>query len=131
MSFLFGIEALLQNQKLLKELKKKRVSLVCHPASVDQNLNHSIDLLMKKIKLSSAFGPQHGVKGEKQDNMIESTDELHPEYQIPIFSLYGTVRRPTKEMMETFDVILFDLQDLGCRIYTFVTTLLYMMDECA
>jgi len=131
MSFLFGIEVLLRNQKLIKELKKKKVSLVCHPASVDQNLNHSIDLLMKKIKLSSAFGPQHGVKGEKQDNMIESTDELHPEYQIPIFSLYGTVRRPTQEMMKTFDVILFDLQDLGCRIYTFVTTLLYMMDECA
>lgn len=131
MSFAFGVEVLLKNQKLLTELKKKRVSLICHPASVDQKLNHSIDLLMKKIKLSSAFGPQHGVKGEKQDNMMESPDELHPEYQIPIFSLYGEVRRPTKKMMDSFDVVLFDLQDLGCRIYTFVTTLLYVMEECA
>ena len=131
MSFQFGIEVLLKNKKLLNELKKKRVSLVCHPASVDQNLNHSFDLLVKKVNLTSAFGPQHGVKGEKQDNMVESADELHPEYKIPIFSLYGRVRRPTNEMMKTFDVLLFDLQDLGCRIYTFVTTLLYVMDECA
>lgn len=131
MSFQFGLEVLLQDKKLINELKKQRVSLICHPASVDQKLNHSIDLIHKKIKLSLAFGPQHGVKGEKQDNMIESADELHAEYKIPIFSLYGTHRRPTAEMMNTFDVALFDLQDLGCRIYTFVTTLLYMMEACA
>ncbi len=131
MAFQLGLEVLLQNQKLVKELKKKRVALVCHPASVDQNLQHSLDLLHKKIGLSAAFGPQHGVKGEKQDNMVESDDFIHSEYQIPIFSLYGEVRTPTKEMMETFDVVLFDLQDLGCRIYTFITTLLYIMQECA
>lgn len=131
MSFKFGLEVLLQNKKLIKELKNKKVSLVCHPASVDQNLNHSIDLLAKKINLVSAFGPQHGVKGEKQDNMVESSDEIHKTYKIPIFSLYGEHRRPTKKMMESFDVVLFDLQDLGCRIYTFVTTLLYIMEECA
>ncbi|MBC7742878.1 MAG: DUF1343 domain-containing protein [Bdellovibrionaceae bacterium] len=126
-----GLEVLLENKKLIQELKKQRVALVCHPASVDQNLQHSFDLLHKAIGLSAAFGPQHGVKGEKQDNMIESDDALHPEYQIPIFSLYGKVRRPTPEMMQTFDVIIFDLQDLGCRIYTFITTLLYVMEECA
>lgn len=131
MSFNFGLEVLLKDKKLLNELKKKRVSLVCHPASVDQNLNHSIDLLAKKINLVSAFGPQHGIKGEKQDNMVESADEVHKLYKIPIFSLYGAHRRPTKSMMDTFDVVLFDLQDLGCRIYTFVTTLLYVMEECA
>jgi len=131
MSFQLGLEVFLKDKKLIQQLKKKRVSLVCHPASVDQKLNHSLDLIFKSIKLSSAFGPQHGVKGEKQDNMVESSDEVHPEYKIPIFSLYGEHRRPTVKMMDTLDVVLFDLQDLGCRIYTFVTTLLYMMEACA
>lgn len=126
-----GLEVLLADQKLISTLKKKRVALVCHPASVDDKLQHSFDLLHRKIGLSAAFGPQHGVKGEKQDNMIESDDFVHPEYKIPIFSLYGKVRRPTPEMMKTFDVLIFDLQDLGCRIYTFITTLLYVMEECA
>jgi len=126
-----GLEVLLEDKKLVQLLKKKRVALVCHPASVDAKLRHSFDVLHQKIGLASAFGPQHGVKGEKQDNMIESDDFLHPEYKIPIFSLYGKVRTPTREMMETFDVVLFDLQDLGCRIYTFITTLLYAMQECA
>lgn len=131
MAVIMGLEVLLQNKKLIKELKKKKVSLVCHPASVDQHLNHSFDLIHKAIGLSSAFGPQHGVKGEKQDNMIESENFIHPEYKIPIFSLYGEIRKPSAKMMETFDVMLFDLQDLGCRIYTFITTLLYVMEECA
>lgn len=126
-----GIEVLLQKPNVLKALKKKRVGLVCHPASVDSKLVHSMDLLSKKIHLSCAFGPQHGVRGDKQDNMIESPDFLDPQLQIPIFSLYGEVRRPTKKMMDSFDVVLFDLQDLGCRIYTFITTLLYIMEECA
>ncbi|MES2769181.1 MAG: DUF1343 domain-containing protein [Bdellovibrionota bacterium] len=125
-----GIEVLLQDKKLLKYLKTKRVSLVCHPASVDHKLNHSLDLLQGKVKLTSAFGPQHGAKGDKQDNMIETADEIHPHYKIPIFSLYGEVRRPTLKMMDTFDVVLYDLQDLGCRIYTFITTLFYIMQEC-
>ena len=126
-----GLEVLLETPKFVKELKKKRVSLVCHPASVNTKLEHSFDLLHKKIDLSSAFGPQHGVKGEKQDNMIESEDFIHPEYKIPIFSLYGEVRARSPKMMESFDVMLFDLQDLGCRIYTFITTLLYVMEACA
>lgn len=126
-----GIEVLLANPKLLGSLKNKRVGLVCHPASVDENLQHSLDLLSKKLKISCAFGPQHGVRGDKQDNMVESSDFVDPVLKIPIFSLYGEVRRPTPEMMNHFDVLLFDLQDLGCRIYTFITTLLYVMEECA
>ncbi len=126
-----GIEVLLSDAKLIKSLKGRRVGLVCHPASVDTNLQHSLDLLSKKIKLSCAFGPQHGVRGDKQDNMIESPNFVDPVHKIPIFSLYGEVRRPAAEMMEHFDVLLFDLQDLGCRIYTFITTLLYVMEECA
>lgn len=126
-----GVEVLLASPKVLKSLKGRRVGLVCHPASVDENFQHSLDLLSKKIKISCAFGPQHGVRGDKQDNMIESPNFVDPVHQIPIFSLYGEVRRPTAEMMRHFDVLLFDLQDLGCRIYTFITTLLYVMEECA
>lgn len=131
MSFQLGLEVFLADKKMLKQLKSKKVGLVCHPASVDKKLNHSFDLLQKSIGLSAAFGPQHGVKGEKQDNMIESDTFIHPAYKIPIYSLYGEVRRPTAEMMQSCDVIVFDLQDLGCRIYTFITTLLYVMEECA
>ncbi len=131
MAVKLGLEVFLENKKMITELKKKRVALVCHPASVDSKLEHSFDILHKVIGLSAAFGPQHGVKGEKQDNMIESEDFIHPQYKIPIFSLYGQVRRPTPHMMESFDVMIFDLQDLGCRIYTFITTLLYVMQECA
>lgn len=126
-----GIEVLLNNPKLLKSLKGQRVGVICHPASVDENLVHTLDLLAKKVKLSCAFGPQHGVRGDKQDNMVESADFVDPVLKIPIFSLYGEVRRPTPEMMSHFDTVLFDLQDLGCRIYTFITTLLYVMEECA
>jgi len=131
MAFQLGLEVFLGDKNMISALKRQKVSLVCHPASVDKKLNHSFDLLHKKIGLSSAFGPQHGVKGEKQDNMIESANFIHPEYKIPIYSLYGEVRRPTAEMMQSFDVLIFDLQDLGCRIYTFITTLLYVMEECA
>lgn len=126
-----GIEVFLANSKLLKSSRGKKVGLVCHPASVDEKLNHSLDLISNKIKLSCAFGPQHGVRGDKQDNMVESANFIDPVHQIPIFSLYGEVRRPTSEMMDHFDILLFDLQDLGCRIYTFITTLLYVMEECA
>lgn len=127
-----GIEQLIQNSKLKRHLKTKRVALVGNPASVDRQLRHSLDVLFKAgVKISCAFGPQHGMRGEKQDNMIESDDYLDPQYQIPIFSLYGEVRRPTQKMLDHFDVILFDLQDVGCRIYTFLTTLFYVMEDCA
>ena len=128
----FGIDRLLAEPDLLKQLDGKRVSLVAHPASVTADLTHSLDaLIAASVNVTSAFGPQHGLKGDKQDNMVESADELDPQYGIPVFSLYGQVRRPTDEMMASADVFLFDLQDLGCRIYTFVTTLLYLMEEAA
>ncbi len=126
----FGIDSLLGDKALLQELDGKRVSLVAHPASVTQDLTHSLDALIEAgVNVTSAFGPQHGLKGDKQDNMVETEDETDPRYGIPIFSLYGEVRRPTMQMMSSADVFLFDLQDLGCRIYTFVTTLLYLLEE--
>ncbi|MHA6317502.1 exo-beta-N-acetylmuramidase NamZ family protein [Altererythrobacter sp. CAU 1778] len=128
----FGIDRLLAEPELRAPLEGKRVALVAHPASVTQDLTHSLDALIAAgINVTSAFGPQHGLKGDKQDNMVETADETDPQYGIPVFSLYGEVRRPTGQMMSSADVFLFDLQDLGCRIYTFVTTLLYLLEEGA
>ena len=129
----FGIDRLLADPALRAPLEGKRVSLVAHPASVTDRLVHSLDALAAcpGINLTAAFGPQHGLKGDKQDNMVETGDSIDPQYCIPIFSLYGEVRRPTHAMMDTADVFLFDLQDLGCRIYTFVTTLLYLLEAAA
>lgn len=128
----FGIDRLIADRSLLSELEGRRVALVAHPASVTASLTHSLDALIAAgVRVTSAFGPQHGLKGDKQDNMVETGDEIDPHYGIPVFSLYGEVRRPTEEMMASADVFLFDLQDLGCRIYTFVTTLLYLLEEAA
>ena len=128
----FGIDRLLADPELRKPLDGRRVALVAHPASVTAGLVHSLDALIAAgVNVTSAFGPQHGLKGDKQDNMVETADEIDPQYGIPIFSLYGNVRRPSDAMMATADVFLFDLQDLGCRIYTFVTTLLYLLEEAS
>src|SRR5919112_2210882 len=129
----FGIDRLLAEPELRKPLAGKRVALVAHPASVTEDLVHSLDALAAcpDIRLSAAFGPQHGLKGDKQDNMVETEDFTDPRLGIPVFSLYGEVRRPSGQMMSAADVFLFDLQDLGCRIYTFVTTLLYMLEAAA
>jgi uncharacterized protein YbbC (DUF1343 family) len=129
----FGIDRLLSEPELRRDLRGRRVALLGHPASVTADLMHSLDALAAcpDVKLTAAFGPQHGMKGDLQDNMMESADETDPVHGIPVFSLYGEVRRPTSQSMGTFDVILIDMQDLGCRIYTFVTTLLYVLEAAA
>lgn len=128
----FGIDRLLADSSLRSPLAGKRVALVAHPASLTEDLTHSLDALIAAgVNVTSAFGPQHGLKGDKQDNMVETADEIDPLYGIPVFSLYGEVRRPSAAMMDSADIFLFDLQDLGCRIYTFVTTLLYLLEAAA
>jgi uncharacterized protein YbbC (DUF1343 family) len=129
----FGIDRLIEDPALRRPLAAKRVALLAHPASLTRDLTHSLDALVAcgDLKLTAAFGPQHGLRGDKQYNMIESQDFIDPVHRIPVFSLYGTVRRPTAAMMETFDVLLVDLQDLGCRVYTFMTTLRYVLEEGA
>ena len=129
----FGIDRLLEDKILRKPLIGKRLALLAHPASVTQDLTHTLDALasMPNIKLSAAFGPQHGLRGDKQDNMMESPNFIDPVLGIPVFSLYGDVRRPTAAMMDTFDILMIDLQDLGCRIYTFITTLRYVLEAAA
>ena len=128
----FGIDRLLADPALRKPLDGKRVALLAHPASVTEDLTHSLDALVAcGLDVSAMFGPQHGVRGDLQDNMMESPDFTDPRYGIPVFSLYGEVRRPTGQSMGTFDVMLVDLQDLGTRIYTFITTLLYVLEAAA
>jgi uncharacterized protein YbbC (DUF1343 family) len=129
----FGIDRLLADPSLRAPLTGKRLALLAHPASVTQDLTHSLDALgaCPDLRVTAAFGPQHGLRGDKQDNMVESEDFTDPVHGIPVFSLYGEVRRPTGQSMGTFDVLLVDLQDLGCRIYTFITTLLYVLEAAA
>lgn len=127
-----GIDRLLADPALRAPLQGKRVALLAHPASVTADLTHSLDALVASgLNVSAVFGPQHGVRGDLQDNMMESPDYTDPIYGMPVFSLYGEVRRPTAQSMGTFDVMLVDLQDLGCRIYTFITTLRYVLEAAA
>jgi uncharacterized protein YbbC (DUF1343 family) len=129
----FGIDRLLAEPELRKPLAGRRIALLAHPASVTERLEPSIDALaaLPDLTLTAAFGPQHGLRGDKQDNMVESPDFADPVHGFPVFSLYGEVRKPTDAMMQTFDVLLVDLQDLGTRIYTFITTLRYVLEAAA
>jgi uncharacterized protein YbbC (DUF1343 family) len=129
----FGIDRLLEDRGLQQRLKGRRVALLAHPASVTRELGHSLDALaaLEGLQLAAAFGPQHGLRGDKQDNMVESPDFIDPVHRIPVFSLYGEVRRPSAAMLDSFEVLLVDLQDLGCRIYTFLTTLRYVLEAGA
>ncbi len=128
-----GIDRLITDSGLQKRLAGRKLALAGHPASVTSSLQHSLNALFScpALTITAAFGPQHGMRGDKQDNMIESADYRDPVYDIPVFSLYGETRRPTDDMMQHFDVLLFDLQDIGCRIYTYATTLLYLMQACS
>ena len=114
-------------------LAGKRLALLCNQASTDHRLRHSRDLIMSAFpgQLTCLFTPQHGFFAEKQDNMIESDHMLDPVSGLPVFSLYGEVRRPTGAMYEHFDVLLVDIVDVGTRVYTFLYTLAYCMEEAA
>ena len=129
----FGIDRFLAEAGLRKPLAGRKAALLAHPASVTRELAHSLDAIaaLRDLDLVAAFGPQHGLRGDKQDNMIESPGYVDPVHGIPVHSLYGEVRRPTGAMMEGWDVLLVDLQDLGCRIYTFLTTLRYVLEAAA
>jgi len=131
-----GLDRLLLDDRLLSRLRGRRVALVANPASmtsVELGFEHALDALVSRLgaSITAAFGPQHGMRGDRQYNMDESPTYLDPRHGIPVFSLYGEVRRPTEEMLEHFDVVLVDLQDAGWRGYTWVATLLYMLEACA
>lgn len=128
-----GIDRLLEEPALKNQLKSKRIALLAHPASLTHDFIPSVDALdaCDDINLVCCLGPQHGLRGDKQDNMVETANEIDAKLGIPVYSLYGEVRRPNKAMLDSFDVILVDIQDVGCRIYTFITTLFYLLEDCA
>jgi len=116
-----------------RALARARLGLLCNQASVDSRLRHARDLVARTVgrRLTALFSPQHGIFGEKQDNMVESAHGRDPALGIPVHSLYADVRRPTAEMLEGLDALLVDLQEVGCRVYTFITTLRYCLEEAA
>jgi uncharacterized protein YbbC (DUF1343 family) len=126
-----GIEILLKDN--LSMIRGAKVGAVVHPASVLCNLRHTADALREcgAFRLVSLFGPQHGARGEKQDNMVESSFYRDPDTDLPVHSLYGETRKPAEDMLQDIEVLLFDLQDVGTRVYTFIHTMAYCMQACA
>ncbi|MET0623659.1 MAG: DUF1343 domain-containing protein [Pyrinomonadaceae bacterium] len=118
-----GLESLCGSR--IDLIKGSRVGLVCNQASVDHGLNHSADVLggTEGVNLTALFGPQHGIRGDLQDNMIETPHTTDTETGLPVYSLYSETREPTEEMLRDVDVLVCDLQDIGCRIYTFIYTI--------
>lgn len=126
-----GVEQLLS--KLPESLPGSRIGLVCNQASVNHDLRHVADLFRERedIQLTTLFGPQHGIRGEVQDNMVETPHTVDQATGLPVYSLYSETREPTEEMLKNVDTIVFDMQDVGCRIYTFIYTLANCMRAAA
>jgi len=125
-----GLQCLLS--AFYADFRSQRCGLIMHPASVTANLETSAEALIKAgFNLDRLFGPQHGARGEKQDNMIESDSYRDPVLDLPVYSLYGDVRKPTPEMLKGLDTLFFDLQDVGVRVYTFIWTMALAMEACA
>ena len=128
---MLGIERLCESD--LGLIRGERVGLVCNQASVDHDFRHSADVLGSNdgVNLKALFGPQHGIRGDVQDNMVETPHTLDKETGLPVYSLYSETREPTEEMLADLDVLVCDLQDVGCRIYTFVYTIANCMRAAA
>lgn len=126
-----GLEKILDEQVML--LKGLRVGLICNQASVNRKFQHAADLFFEhtEINLTTLFGPQHGIRGDVQDNMIETGHTTDHLTGLPIYSLYSETREPTEEMLANIDAMVFDLQDVGCRVYTFIYTMANAMKACA
>jgi len=126
-----GLEKILDGQ--IQFAESARFGLICNQASVNHSFQHSADLFYQHsgIKLVALFGPQHGIRGDVQDNMIETPHTFDKLTGLPIYSLYSETRQPTEEMLSGLDVLMFDLQDVGCRVYTFVYTMANTMRACA
>lgn len=126
-----GLESILI--EFPQELKGKRVGLLCHAPSISKDFKHITDLFFQntECQLTAIFGPQHGIHGETQDNMIEWNSRKHPVFNIPLYSLYGEHRKPTKGMLDNIDVLVIDLQDVGARLYTYIWTVKLCMEACS
>jgi uncharacterized protein YbbC (DUF1343 family) len=126
-----GLEIILEH--FPASLKGKRIGILCHAPSITSDFSHITDLFSSRndCKLSAIFGPQHGIHGQTQDNMIEWKSEKHPVYKIPCYSLYGEHRKPTPEMLNEIDVLIIDLQDVGARLYTYIWTVKLCIEACS
>jgi len=126
-----GLERLV-NEKSLQDSVKGNIGYLCHSASIDSQFNSGVLLLQKLFgsRLKKLFGPQHGFVTDVQDNMVETTHYLHPYFKIPVYSLYSETRTPTDEMLEGLDTLIVDLQDVGTRVYTYISTLSLLMEKC-
>jgi uncharacterized protein YbbC (DUF1343 family) len=126
-----GLEVLLDSR--IDMLKGQRVGLVVNPSSVDRNFVHAVDLFYARddVELAALFGPQHGIRGETQDNMIEWEGFFDARTKLPVYSLYGETRIPLPEMLVDVDTLVFDMQDVGTRIYTFIYTMAHCMQAAA
>lgn len=126
-----GLERLLRDPQLLSE--SGNLALLYNQASVDSGLRPAPDLLNNAFpgRLKVLFGPQHGIAGTEQANMIETGHEIHPSLRIPVYSLYSEIRKPTASMLENVNTVIVDIQDVGARVYTFATTVMHMMEACA
>lgn len=126
-----GLEII--TEKLPLQLKGKKIGVVCHAPSITRDFRHITEILFYRsdCRLSAIFGPQHGIFGETQDNMIEWQSQYHPVFNVPVYSLYGENRKPTPEMLDDIDILLIDLQDIGARLYTYIWTIKLCMEACA
>ncbi len=126
-----GLERLI-NEKSLQESIKGNIGYLCHSASIDSKFNTGVVLLQKLFgsRLKKLFGPQHGFVTDVQDNMMETAHYVHPFFKIPVYSLYSETRTPTDEMLEGLDTLIIDLQDVGTRVYTYISTLSLIMEKC-
>lgn len=124
-------------EKILEEpitfLKNQRIGLICNQASVNHKYEHAADLFYAHpdINLTALFGPQHGIRGDVQDNMIETAHAVDKKTKLPVYSLYSETREPSEEMLRDLDALVFDLQDVGTRVYTFIYTMAFAMRACA
>lgn len=126
-----GLEVLLESR--LDLLRGQRIGLVVNPSSIDREFRHAVDLLHQRdeVQLTALFGPQHGIRGETQDNMIEWQGFFDSRTSLPVYSLYGETRIPYPEMLANVDTLVFDMQDVGTRIYTFIYTMAHCMQAAA
>ena len=126
-----GLDRLFENEHIQKQFPGK-VALLCHNASIDSNCHHAVFLFKQMFgpRFIKLLGPQHGFSTDVQDNMIETDHTIHPYFKIPVYSLYSETRTPTDEMLEGVDHLFVDLQDIGCRMYTYIYTLTLLLDFC-
>ncbi len=125
-----GLESILN--EFPSQLKGKKIGILCHAPSVTKDFKHISEIFYqrKDCRLDALFGPQHGIHGQTQDNMIEWQSQRHQTFDIPLYSLYGMNRKPTAEMLNGIDAFIIDLQDVGARLYTYVWTVKLCMEAC-